>query len=98
MRSGDPLVQARPVAWRYGSLRAWMIRLPGTPCTMNPASYDLARLRCNGLIERIPHTSTYRLTSDSVIFALVYSRVHDKVLLPLTAHEQPMSSPSPSAL
>ena len=49
---------------------------------MNQACYDLARLRGNGLIERIARTNTYRLTADGLTFALVYSRVHDQVLYP----------------
>ena len=62
---------------------------------MNQASYDLARLRCNGLIERIARSNTYRLTPDGLTFALVYSRVHDRVLYPLTAHDQPIAAPAP---
>lgn len=68
--------------------------MPGAPYTMNQASYDLARLRRNGLIARIPHSNTYRITSDGMTFALVYSRVHDKVLLPLTARDQPIAAPA----
>jgi len=79
------------------SLRAWMTRLRGVPYTMTPASYDLARLRGNGLIERITRTNTYRLTADGLTFALVYSRVHDQVLYPLTAHDQPVAAPPQSA-
>ena len=33
---------------------------------MNQASYDLARLRVNGLISRIPAKNRYRLTSDGL--------------------------------
>jgi len=104
MRFGDPRVQALAgclAVWEMAvtgitnkSLRAWMTGMLGAPCTMNQASYDLARLRRNGLIERIPHTNTYRLTSDGLTFALVYSRVHDKILLPLTAHDQPIAAPA----
>src|SRR5205814_6356938 len=75
-------------------LRAWMTGLRGGPYTMNQAAYDLARLRGNGLIERIARTNTYRLTPDGLTFALVYSRVHDKVLYPLTAHAQPIAAPA----
>ena len=104
MRFGDPRVQALAgclAVWDHAvsgitnkSLRAWMTGMLGTPYTMNQASYDLARLRRNGLIERIPHSNTYRLTSDGMTFALVYSRVHDRVLLPLTAHDQPIAAPA----
>jgi hypothetical protein len=104
MRFGDPRVQALAgclAVWDMAvtgitnkSLRAWMTGQLGTPHTMNQASYDLARLRRNGLIQRIPHTNTYQLTSDGLTFALVYSRVHDKVLIPLTAHDQPIAAPA----
>jgi hypothetical protein len=56
-----------------------------------------ARLGGNGLIERIARTNTYRLTADGLTFALVYSRVHDQVLYPLTAHDQPIAAPAPVA-
>src|SRR5215472_15313586 len=59
------------------------------------ATCDLARLRGNGLIERIAHSNTYRLTGDGLTFALVYTRVHDQVLYPLTAHSQPIAAPAP---
>lgn len=104
MRFGDPRVQALAgclAVWDMAvsgitnkSLRAWMAGMLGSPCSMNQAPYDLARLRRNGLTERIPHSDTYRLTGDGMTFALVYSRVHDKVLLPLTAHDQPIAAPA----
>ena len=102
MRFADPRVQALAgclAVWDHvvsgitnKSLRAWMTGQLGTPCSMNQASYDLARLRGNGLIERIPRTNTYRLTPDGLTFALVYTRVHDNVLVPLTAHGQPIAA------
>ena len=105
MRFGDPRVQALAgclAVWDFAvngitnkSLRAWMTGLRGAPYAMNQASYDLARLRGNGLIERIARTNTYRLTADGLTFALVYSRVHDQVLFPLSAHDQPIAAPAP---
>ena len=105
MRFGDPRVQALAgclAVWDFAvsgitnkRLRAWMTGLRGIPCTMNQASYDLARLRRNGLIERIARTNTYRLTADGLTFALVYSRVHDQVLYPLMAPGQPIATPPP---
>ena len=50
--------------------------------TMNQASYDLARLRVNGLITRIPAKNRYRLTSDELCFAIFYTKVHDRLLRP----------------
>jgi hypothetical protein len=105
MRFADPRVQALAgclAVWDFvitgitnKSLRAWMTGLRGVPYAMSQASYDLARLRGNGLIERIGRTNTYRLTADGLTFALVYSRVHDQVLYPLTAHDQPIAAPAP---
>ena len=105
MRFADPRVQALAgclAAWDFAatgitnkSLRAWITGLRGGPYSMNQASYDQARLRRNGLIERIARTNTYRLTPDGLTFALVYSRVHDQILYPLTAHDQPIAAPAP---
>ena len=105
MRFGDPRVQALAgclTVWDLAvsgitskSLRAWMAGLRGVPYSMNQASCDLARLRRNRLIERIARTNTYRLTPDGLTFALVYSRVHDQILYPLTASDQPIATPAP---
>ena len=44
------------------SLRALTARLLGTRYTASQMTYDLRRLRLNGLIRRIEHTHTYVLT------------------------------------
>jgi hypothetical protein len=75
------------------SLRALMTGLLGAPYTMAQASYDLARLRRNGLITRRPHTNTYDLTADGLAFAIFYTKVHDRVLAPLFATGQPQAPP-----
>ena len=56
-------------------------------------SYDLTRLRRKGLIRRLPRTNTYVLTSDGVRFALFYTKVHDRLLVPLLAANTPPASP-----
>jgi predicted MarR family transcription regulator len=71
------------------SLRAQVSRLLGVPYTVNQASYDLARLARNGLIERRPHTNTYDLTADGQRVAIFYTKVHDRLLRPLLAADQP---------
>jgi hypothetical protein len=72
------------------SLRALMTGLlGGANYSMNQASYDLARLRVNGLIARIPGRNRYRLTTDGLAFAIFYTKVHDRLLRPLLATEQP---------
>jgi len=70
-----------------------MTGLLGTPYNMNQASYDLARLRRNEMISRIEHTNTYTLTTDGQLFAIFYSKLHDRVLYPLMAADQPLAAP-----
>lgn len=61
---------------------------------MNQASYDLARLRLNGLINRIPHQNRYTLTLDGQQFVIFYTKVHGRVLRPLlSARDQPHAPP-----
>ena len=48
-------------------------------------SYDLARLRRNQIIERLPHTNTYVLTDDGQRVAIFYTKVHARRLWPLLA-------------
>ena len=73
------------------SLRALMTGLLGhLAYTTNQASYDLARLRLNGLITRIPTTNRYHLTADGLRFAIFYTKLHDRLLRPCsppTSHQ-----------
>ena len=93
LRFGDPRVQALAGALCTSvlavtgitnkSLRALMLGLlGGTNYTMNQASYDLARLRVNALITRIPGKNRYRLTGDGLRFAIFYTKLHDRLLRP----------------
>ena len=76
------------------SLRALMTGLlGGANYSMNQASYDLARLRVNGLISRIPAKNRYRLTSDGLRFAIFYTKLHNRLLRPLLGADQPPASP-----
>jgi hypothetical protein len=83
------------------SLRALMTGLlgdrtgtgPATAYNMNRASYDLTRLRRNGLIERLPGRNLYRLTDDGLAFAIFYTKVHNRVLRPLMATDRPQAPP-----
>jgi hypothetical protein len=103
MRFGDSRVQALAGALCHTlcattgitnrSLRALMTGLLGAPYSMTQASYDLARLRRNGLITRRPHANTYDLTPDGLKFAIFYTKVHDRVLAPLFAAGQPSAPP-----
>jgi hypothetical protein len=103
LRFGDPRVQALAGALANmlcavtgitnKSLRALMTGMPGTAYSMNQASYDLARLCRNGLITRVPHRNLYTLTPDGLRFAIFYTKVHDRVLRPLMASDQPQAPP-----
>jgi hypothetical protein len=70
-----------------------MTGLLGTAYTANQASYDLARLTRNGIVTRIPHRNMYALTGDGLRFAVFYTKVHDRVLRPLMAGDQPQAPP-----
>ena len=65
---------------------------------MNRASYDLTRLRRNGLITRVPGHNLYQLTADGQAFAIFYTKVHNRVLRPLLATEPPAPPPLRAAL
>jgi hypothetical protein len=103
LRFGDPRVQALAGSLAVlgmavtgitnQSLRAWMTGLLGQPYPMTRASYDLTRLRRNGLITRTPGTSTYRLTTDGQLFAVFYTKVCDQVLYPLMAGQHIAAPP-----
>jgi len=103
LRFGDPRVQALAGALANmlcavtgitnKSLRALMTGLLGVPYTMNQASYDLARLSRNELIIRVPHRNRYALTPDGLRFAIFYTKVHDRLLRPLMASDQPQAPP-----
>ena len=102
LRFGDPRVMALLGALCVGlnalgftnrSLRAQVSHLLGVAYTVNQASYDLARLRLNGLITRRPGTNTYHLTPDGQRVAIFYTKVHDRLLHPLLAADQPPAPP-----
>jgi predicted MarR family transcription regulator len=56
-------------------------------------TYDLRRLRLNGLIRRIPHTHTYVLTPDGQRITIFYTKLHNRLLRPLAAADQPQAPP-----
>ena len=104
LRFGDPRVMALLGALCVGlnalgftnrSLRAQVSHLLGVAYTVNQMSYDLARLRLNGLIHRRPGTNIYDLTPDGQRVAIFYTKVHDHLLAPLIAADQP---PAPADL
>jgi hypothetical protein len=56
-------------------------------------TYDLRRLRLNGLIRRIEHTHTYVLTPDGQRLAIFYTKVYNRLLRPLGAADQLQAPP-----
>ena len=75
------------------SLRAVVTTLSTTEYNTARMSYDLRRLRLKGLIERIPRSNAYRITDDGLRFAVFYTKVHDRLLTPLLAADQPPAPP-----
>jgi hypothetical protein len=63
------------------------------------ATYDLRRLRRNGLIERLPGTHTYRVTDHGRRIATLFTKLAARVVVPaLTDLEQPAQPAGPRAL
>ena len=105
LRFGDPRVMAllgalcvalNALGFTNRSLRAQVCHLLGVPTTsytVNQMSYDLTRLRMKGLIRRRPGTNTYDLTPDGQRVAVFYTKVHDRLLTPLIAADQPPAPP-----
>ena len=76
------------------SLRALTARLLGTCYSASQMTYDLRRLRLNGLIRRIEHTHTYVLTPDGQRLAIFYTKLYNRLLRPLAAADQPQAPPA----
>ncbi|MDJ0323138.1 hypothetical protein QMG61_05095 [Cryobacterium sp. PH31-AA6] len=98
MRFGDPRVMAlfgalcvslTVLGFTHRSLRARVIQLLDTDYTTHQTSYDLHRLRTNGLIQRREHSNSYNLTPDGLRVALFYTKVHRRLLRPLLAADTP---------
>ena len=99
LRFGDPRVMALAGALTTTllsatgitnkSLRALMTGLTHAPYTPGQATYDLRRLRLTGLITRIEHANRYVLTPDGLKVAIFYTKLHNRLLTPLLAADQP---------
>jgi hypothetical protein len=103
LRFGDPRVMALAGAlcqtllaatgFTNKNLRVLIAGLPGSAYTPGQMTYDLRRLRLNGLIRRLPHTNRYTLTEDGIRIAVFYTKVYNRLLVPLTAANQPQAPP-----
>jgi hypothetical protein len=47
--------------------------------------YDLGKLRGKGLIQRLPHSNSYQITSAGFRLAVVYLKLYHRLLAPLSA-------------
>ena len=101
LRFGDPRVMALAGALcttllaasgiTNKSLRALMTGLLHDPYTPGQMTYDLRRLRLAGLIRRIERTNHYVLTPDGAKVAVFYTKLHNRLLRPLLAADQPQA-------
>ena len=105
LRFGDPRVMALAGALcqtparrnRLHQQEPARLDRPGcsaAPYTPGQMTYDLRRLRLNGLIRRLPHTNRYTLTADGIRIAVFYTKIYNRLLVPLTAANQPQAPPS----
>jgi hypothetical protein len=103
LRFGDPRVMALAGALcatllsatgiTNKSLRALMTGLLHAPYSPGQMTYDLRRLRLAGLIRRIDQTHRYVLTPDGIKVAVFYTKLHNRLLRPLLAADQPQAPP-----
>ena len=103
LRFGDPRVMALAGAlcqtllaatgFTNKNLRVLIAGLLGSAYTPGQMTYDLRRLRLAGLIRRIERTNRYVLTPDGVKMAVFYTKLHNRLLRPLMAADQPQAPP-----
>jgi hypothetical protein len=114
LRFGDPRVLALfaalamfrllPQGFRNRDLREHVAKLSGLPphdVSQGMMTYDLRRLRCHGLIKRIPRSHRYRVTHLGFRAALLLTRAHARIrdgLGALQRAEPPCPSPLRAAL
>lgn len=103
LRFGDPRVMALTGAlcqtllaatgFTNKNLRVLIAGLLGTDYRPGQMTYDLRRLRLTGLIQRLPHTNRYTLTDNGIRIAIFYTKIYNRLLIPLTAADQPQAPP-----
>jgi hypothetical protein len=104
LRFGDPRVHAlmhalclfalAPPGFRHRELRDHVAQLQNrAPDTYSAGAmtYDLRRLRLHGLIERVPRSHRYRITSTGAQVAMFYARLYTRALRPACSL-QPVAS------
>lgn len=93
----------QPEGFRNRQLRpllAQWLNLPPSDIAPGRLSYDLRRLRLHGLIERIPRTHRYHLTTFGLKTALFYARTYQRLLRPALSqlHDPRLAASSPLTL
>ena len=107
LRFADPMVQTIwnalllfdlvPAGFSNRDLRTNLAALCGQPVdqlTQGRMTYQLRRLRLHGLIERIPKTHRYRLTSFGFRVAVFCTRTYARILRPGLGRVLPATSTS----
>ena len=111
MRFADPRILALfsalvlfrllPRGFSNHELREQLAPLRGMPAeklTPGRMTYDLRRLRLHGLIQRIPKTHRYRVTSFGLRTALFFTRAYARVIRPGLSIVMPQQPPNSSTL
>jgi hypothetical protein len=103
LRFGDPRVMALTGAlchtllaatgFTNKHLRVLIAGLLGSDYRPGQMTYDLRRLRLNGLIRRLPRSNRYMLTDDGIRIAIFYTKIYNRLLIPLAAADQPQAPP-----
>lgn len=79
------LLLVLPQGFRNAAMRQRMAQALGIDTeafTSGRMTYDLRRLRLHGLIERIPRSHRYRITDLGRRVALLFTKVHSRILRP----------------
>ena len=90
-----------PAGFTHRDLRTRLAPLLGLPpeaMTSGQITYDLRRLRIHGLIQRIPHSFRYQVTTTGIRQALFLTRLAQRLLIPGLADLTGSAPPAPSRL
>jgi superfamily I DNA/RNA helicase len=73
------------------NLRVLIAGLLGSDYRPGQMAHDLRQLRLAGLIRRLTHSNRYVLTQDGLRIAVFYTKIYNRLLMPLTAADQPQA-------
>src|SRR6266545_3733516 len=100
LRYGEPRVMALLAACTafihqvagFTTLRPLVAALWTEPYSAARMTYDLRRLRENGLIRRLSGTHTYVLTPEGIQVAVFYTKTFNRIVRPLHAVDTPVAA------